>query len=191
MSVTKLALNESEITPEMLAAYPIWMDAHAFDDDDLVARYGRTGTECARVAYEGSYPYPFPVPDHDTSRTAYIVVRCQFQFANGHSGVGTIVPTLVDMRSGQIVLTHPHFCVPHSDRSLVLQIGSLSHQPDEMRRKVLDGAIQRFETHVGKLKDIFPVEITIDEGLLSPNVPRSLTIPALTYRMGKEVVSVL
>jgi hypothetical protein len=166
-------LDESELTPEDFDRFSVWMNAHWFDEDEVVRKYGpftqRRPDEASRIAYEGPLPYPLLDEDHPDA-----VVKCVATTAGGHEFAGYLTPLLPEDRNLQGL----------SPQIFASEGVGLCH--GELNAAEQATLFPRWRADVERafgrpLRDIFPVTLAVPDGILPPAVPSRWSLPGLMY----------
>jgi hypothetical protein len=149
------------------------MNAHWFDDDVIERRYGPFSgpvTEAARIAYQG--PLPYPLLNEDDEHPIDVIVKCVATTAGGDEFRGYLTPLLQGM--------HPQGLSPHIFPSGIgLCLGELDAA---QQATVLSRWRADVETALGRpLREVFPVTLTVPDGILPPAVPSRWSLSGLMY----------
>jgi hypothetical protein len=173
----------SQITVDELHEHPIWMDAHWFDKEDLIKRYGpeaRRAYEPSRVAYLGSLPYPHFDGDDDHSPMVCVRSRCTFR--TGESFDGIAIPASNRLLSYSVFVGASRQLLHH---------GPVQFLSDKHREETVARWKASIESSLGPFHKVFPAVVEIEEGLLPPEVTRVYTLRGLTYYSGDQEIVVI
>ncbi|HQY87490.1 MAG TPA: hypothetical protein PK402_02455 [Tepidisphaeraceae bacterium] len=172
-----MILDTGELTPELLARYPIWMDGHWFDREVLAERYNVLAIKihgCTRVAYTGALPYP--LLDEDDDHPSYVDVRCTATAAAGNQYDGFLTP-MENVRHMDITVFSPHGA--RFNGQMPMKLGEI---PLERYELVVPRWRNNVEAAFGRtLSELFPMTLSVDPKLLPPGVTTTWTLPGLIY----------
>jgi hypothetical protein len=176
--VKDFVFDTSELTPEDFRRFPVWMNAHWFDEDDVERKYGpfsRMLTEAARIAYDGRLPYP-PL-NEDDDHPSDVIVRCVAMTAGGDAFDGFLTPLKQD---DDPVWLSPHVFTPKGLDTLCLGELDAAQQTIAIPlwRAGLEAAFER------PLRAVFPLTLTVPAGILPPTVRTTWFLPGLMYLSG-------
>ncbi|HEX8910969.1 MAG TPA: hypothetical protein VF796_01320 [Humisphaera sp.] len=176
MPTKVFVFDESGLVPEDFDRFPVWMNAHWFDEDEVVRRFGpftRRVTEAARLAYQG--PLPYPILQEDSDHPSDVIVKCLATTAAGDKFPGCLTPLLEE---GDLTLLAPHVFTPTGAEPLCLGELDAAQQATVLPRWRAD-----IEAALGRpLRDLFPMTLDVPEGILPPGAPSRWTLEGLMYR---------
>jgi hypothetical protein len=164
--------------PDDFDRFPVWMNGHWFDEDDVERKYGpfsRVVTEAARIAYQGPLPYPLLSEDDEHPRD--VLVKCIATTASGVEFQGYLTPL---MKGCDLTWLSPAIFTPGGVETLCL--GELDAA---QQARVLPRWRAKVEANLGRpLRALFPITLTVPDGLLPPGVPAQWSLPSLMYLSG-------
>lgn len=166
--------DESELTPKDFDRFPVWMNAHWFDDNEVERKYGpftERPTEAARIAYQG--PLPYPLSDEDDEHPSHVFVRCVVTIRGGDEFQGYLTPLLAGedlVRLYPQVFARETTWLCHGELSAAEQATLFPRW-----RAQVEAAFGR------PLSELFPVTLMVPDGILPPAVPSRWTLPGLMY----------
>lgn len=171
--------DASELTPEVLDRFPVWMNGHWFDEDDVERRYGpfsQSVTESALIAYEG--PLPYPLLAGNDEYPSHVIVKCIATTAVGGEFPGYLTPLVRDDRLPRL---SPHI---FASGGTELCLGELNAAEQAM---ILPRWRSQVEGAFGlPLHSLFPITLSVPTGILPTAVPVRWSLPSLMYLTGRR-----